>query len=242
MNVETNPIDRSTARLLFHKKWQLASGQVKPNVDDGTHLGRLSNSPLKRQHCNVSLGNWVSNPQVTPFGEVDQRTSKTLEQQTKYINLPPLATENPQVGGGHQQQQSRVGKSYILNSEQHFESPVGSESCSGSNNEQRRVIQSSSQGLLTIPAQVISSKVKNIGPSKQLEHAIGLKELSQLLSEGLEIPGFSVYEEEEQGFTHSSPLGSLSSGFNEFQASNFTKRSDRPGLVGIPKTLIEQRG
>jgi hypothetical protein len=241
MNVETNPIDRSTARLLFHKKWHLASGQLKPNVDEGTHLRQLSNSPLKRQHCNVSLGNWVINPQVTPFGEVDQRTSKTLEQ-NKYINLPPLVTENPQVGGGRQQQQSRVGKSYVLNTEQHFESPVGSESCSATNNEQQQVIQSSSQGLMTTPAQVISSKVKNAGLSKQLEHAVGLKELSQLLSEGLEIPAFSVYEEEEQGFAYSSPLGSFSSGFNEFQASNFTKRSNRPGIVGIPKTLIEQRG
>lgn len=241
--METNPIDRSTARLLFHRKWQLASGQVKPNVDDGTHLGRHLNAPLKRQHCNVSLGNWVSNHQVAPFGEVDQRTSKTLEQQNKYISLPPLVTENPQVGGGHHhQQQIRVGKSYILNTEQHFESPVGSESCSATYNEQRRVTQSSSQGLMATPAQVISSKVKNIGPRNQLEHAIGLKELSQLLSEGLEIPGFSVYEEEEEGFAHSSPLGSLSSGFNEFQASNFTKRSERPGLVGISKTLIEQRG
>lgn len=242
MNVETNPIDRSTARLLFHKKWQLASGQIKPNVDEGTCLGRLSDVPLKRQHCNVSLGNWVSNSQVTLCGEVDQRISKTLQQQNKYINLPRLVSENPQAGGGHhQQQQSAVGKSNILNTEQHFESPVGSESCSATNNEQQRVIQSSSQGLLTTPVQVISSKVKNIGPSKRLDHAMGLKKLSQLLSEGLEIPGFSVYEE-EQGFAHLSPIGSLSSGFNEFQASNFTRRGDRLGLVETPKTLIEQRG
>ena len=266
---QTNPIDRSIAHLLFHKRPRQPGPAPAPGpgpvqgpytpVNDGqiaatqTCLAGPSNSPPVWQQGNLARGNWAG-AQMNPIGGVipkmavgvgpvpllcapmsyDPRLASTsvlrlqagpnlgvchqaLEQQSGCMSSTPLVTDSS-LTGGHLQG-NNVGSAMLVGD---LPSPGGSQLCGGTAKELRYT----HAQVLPPSGQREAYEGRSNLRSKRLQHAGGLGELSQLLTEGLDVGSESSPMGRGESGVASGPPGSQSSGSGECQAGSFLKKLD----------------
>ena len=263
VETQTNPIDRSIAHLLFHKMQpQPNPVQVAPNVDGSrvvpphSSLAEQANGHTAWNQRGVPQCNWAAQPSqlnmveemqpgTVPGGDIGSAPSlpppkglvpnpvprlqdgsclRTIEktEQRSAISLE-AARESPL--GGHLQ--GSVTGAGGMSGE--LPSSIGPQLRNGADGEQRvRPAQN-----LTSSSQKEPSKMRNGIQRKRLQHAIGLKELSQVLAEDLDARS-ALSCKEESGLAQSGPPLSTSGGSNECQTGGFSKLTTSIGDEETP--------
>lgn len=210
---QTNPIDRSIAHLLFNKT-QLppASVQYVPSSDGTPHLGPPQNNNVVGLS---SISNWASMPHqmmqvgdrnqdmmtgiemvsaphlrppisATPISGLLERvgpdTTEPLEHRTGMLSQ--LVTDRPQTG--HLQGNHVVGN--IMSTGE-----LPSQPCEGIESKQGIL---RTKGVTNLKQKDPSETRNRLQQGKRLQHATGLKELSQLLNGGLDMDSAPLCKEE----------------------------------------------
>ncbi|KAG0562144.1 hypothetical protein KC19_9G121100 [Ceratodon purpureus] len=248
MNLETqtNPIDRSIAHLLFHKtEQQQAPAQSAPSnfvaaqvlgIPDGQtnpstwHKGDMpQNSWQPASHAlpvtgpvqGVEIGAAAGSIRP-PMALVIPSTLMGPRFQGPQGMASPLIISD---GGQQMQNGMNLGTGNIQNGDSLL-SPMGSSQCQPrSTVEEQRPLQAQAAAVAAVPVapQKVSLDCRNgIRNTKRLEHALGLKELSQLLSEGLDADSASLCKEET---VSGSPMSNNSSVRNEEGQANSHQQS-----------------
>lgn len=215
VETQTNPIDRSIAHLLFYKTQQLQAAPTAPNgcvvrpqlviPDSQTnpstwHQGDLPQSSW-RPGAPLALPGTGAMQGVVAGGEIG--AAPLLRPPVALVIPSPLMTRfqaspgiaAPLTNEGGQQLQSTMIGTGMANGE--LSSPMGSQCQPRPNVEEQRPLQTQ---VAPSSAHKVSLECRNgIRKNKRLEHAVGLKELSQVLREGLDVESGSLCGDETSG-------------------------------------------
>lgn len=199
VETQTNPIDRSIAHLLFYKTQQLqAAPTAPPNgciVSPQLGMPDSQTNPSTWHQGDLSQNSWRPGaprplPATMDIGATPVRPPLALAipatPMTRF-QAPPGMLPSLIAEGGQQLQSPMIGHSEMSSpmGSQCQPSPMGSQCQPRANVEEQRAVQAQAPAP---SAQKVSLECRNgVRSSKRLEHAVGLKELSQVLTEGLEV-------------------------------------------------------
>lgn len=251
---QTNPIDRSIAHLLFHKT-QLppASVHYVPSSDGTTHLGPPQNNNVVGLS---SISNWATVPQqMMQVGEGNQEMMTGIEMVSASHLQSPISA-NPMSGlpDGAAPDEHRTGMLSQLVTDQpqtgHLQgnNVVGNAISTGELPSQPCEGIESKQGILrtkgvTNLKQKDPSETRNrLQQVKRLEHATGLKELSQLLTGGLDMDSTPLCKEENGLAQCGTPLSTSGGAAGKPLSSSLGKEmTNNIGELNSPRNHAERR-
>lgn len=231
VETQTNPIDRSIAHLLFYKTQQLQAAPTAPNgcvVRPQLGIPDSQTNPSTWHQGDLPQNSWrPSAPLALPVTGAVQGVVAGVEIGAAPLLRPPVALVIPSpsvtrfqtspgmvaplIAEGGQQLQSTMIGTGVANGE--LSSPMGSQCQPRPNVEEQRPSQTQ---VAPLSAHKVSLECRNgVRSSKRLEHAVGLKELSQVLIEGLDVESGSLCGDETSG-----PPVSNSGACEEGQAGN----------------------
>jgi len=228
VETQTNPIDRSIAHLLFYKTQQLQTAPTAPNgcvVRPQLGIPDSQTNPSTWHQGDLPQNSWrpgaplaipVTGAMQGVVAGVEIGATPLLRSPVALVIPSPSMTRfqaspgivAPLITEGGQQLQSTIIGTGMANGE--LSSPMGSQR---PNVEEQRPLQTQ---VAPSSAHKVSLECRNgIRNSKRLEHAVGLKELSQVLIEGLDVESGSLCGDET-----SEPPVSNSGVREESQAGN----------------------
>lgn len=228
VETQTNPIDRSIAHLLFYKTQQLQAPPTAPNgniVRPRLSIPDSQTNPSTWHQGDLPQSSWrPSAPIALPVTGAMHGVVSGVEISASPALGPPVALVIPSPAltrfqtpliaplnteGGQQLQNTMIGTG-MGNGE--LSSPIGSQSQPRANVEEQRPVQAQ---IAPPSAHQVSLECRNGIRSKRLEHAVGLKELSQVLREGLDVESSALCGDETSG-----PPASISGVRDEGQGDN----------------------
>ena len=252
METQTNPIDRSIAHLLFYKaQQQQAPAQPAPSNNAPAQVLGIPDAqpnPSTWQQGDLPQNSWrpAASLALPVTGAVQGVEAAGSIRPPMALVIPatlmgprfqgPPGMVSPLIiadGGQQMQNGMNLGTGNMSNGNS-LSSPMGSSQCQPRPTvEEQRPLQAQVATASAAPAapQKVSLDCRNgIRHTKRLEHALGLKELSQLLTEGLDVDSGSLCKDETSG----SPLPNNSSVSNEEgQAGNHQPSRSYPSKRGI---------
>lgn len=218
VETQTNPIDRSIAHLLFYKTQELQAAPTAPTAPNGCivspQLGipDSQTNPLTWQQGELPQNSWrpgapialpVTGAMQGVVAGVDIGAASQLRPPAALV-IPatpmtrfqaPPGMVAPLITEGEQQLQNTMIGTGLANGE--LSSPMGSQCQPRANVEDQRPLQTQAAASSALK---VSLECRNgLRNSKRLEHAVGLKELSQVLIEGLNVESGSLCGDETSG-------------------------------------------
>lgn len=212
METQTNPIDRSIAHLLFYKTQQMPAVPTPPNgciVTPQLGIPDSQSNPSTWHQGDISQNSWRPGaPIFLPATGAMQGVVAGVDMGAAPQIRPPVALVlpaspmtrfqappgmvSPLIAEGRLQLQNPIMGTGMQNGE--LSSPMGSQCPPQANAEEQRPLQQQqAHNAPASSAHKVSLECRNgIKNSKRLEHAVGLKELSQVLIEGLDVESGSL--------------------------------------------------
>ena len=210
VETQTNPIDRSIAHLLFYKTQQpqptpvLGIPDAQPNPSTWHQASDLQQNswrpgaslqalPVTGAVQGVEIG--------AAAGSIHPPTALVIPatlMAPRFQGPPGIVSPLIVADGGQQMQNGiNLGNGNMQNGE--LSSPMGSTQCQPRPIvEEQRPLQAQAAAAAPAAPPKVSLDCRNgIRNTKRLEHALGLKELSQLLTEGLDVDSGSFCKEDE---------------------------------------------
>lgn len=220
VETQTNPIDRSIAHLLFYKTQQLQAAPAAPAAPNGCivspQLGipDSQTNPSTWHQGDLPQNSWrpgaplalpVTGAMQGVVAGVDIGAAPQIRPPVALVlpatpmtrfQAPPAMVSSLITDGGQQLQSNTIIGTGMQNGE--LSSPMGSQCQPRANVEEQRPLQA--KAVAPSSAHKVSLECRNgIRKSKRLEHAVGLKELSQVLIEGLDVESGSLCGDETSG-------------------------------------------
>lgn len=217
VETQTNPTDRSIAHLLFYKtQQQPALAQPAPSIVPTQVLGipDAQPNPSTWHQGDLPQNSWLPGASLAlPVTGAVQGVEISAASSIR----PPMALVIPAtlmgrfqaapgmvsslMADGGQQLQNTILETGMQNGE--LSSPMGSQCQPRPNFEEQGPLQAQAAAAAAAapvaPHQVSLDCRNGIRNMKRLEHALGLKELSQLLTERLDVDSGSLCKDETSG-------------------------------------------
>lgn len=257
VETQTNPIDRSIAHLLFHKMQPQPNPVQVANCIDSSRVGPPHSSLAGQANGHTAWnqgglpqGNWTSETDMVEEIQPGVDRGSTPSVSPPKGLMVPIPVSRLQEGSGLRtiditEQQSGISSEAVRESPlgAHLQgnttgagsmsgdppSSIGPQLRNGVDGEQRV---KPAQNLKSL-SQKEPSKMRNGIQRKRLEHAVGLKELSQVLAEGLGV-GSALSCKEGSGLAQSGPPVSTSSHSSGCQAGGISKLANGLGEEKVP--------